>query len=680
MFTVIICDEHIIKDCCGKYHIYLKPFFDSDSFAFCAWNAQAETLDEALPELKSIIRHKKEWRAVIVNDSSTWGFSVVNKRNPFDFVDSEKKKYQFSSFEQIKAFRESENALYDKSLSNPLTKLAIWLCGAPINTPPSLCYDKAKERLDNIDSGEAYYKLLEELGLDSSEVENDWDKNLRFLKLSENFEPEGELFNPPQSVTAVAERAKNVDAELAGLAWTEHIEFDYSQFYLDNLYPEKLRYLIFDVSYIKERRNENLYFGFLTAVMLLAAYESPRGALRSNRVYRLDMQIDAEHVRNLCNAYNSKLYSTLAKIDEISENLRDKESRPIDKYTAEECFESGVTVPIEVVTAESEDNLKAEFGKIGLSRDCPCEEYKYWDDQFHAINKYFIRFLREPRRAVKTAAKEDFRRMNRIEDERALRLNEYQREDVRYVLEEEEQNMLATSTAQLFNTTRYSEKLREADKEIRRGIAQRMTKKKTVLVGSLAVAAYLVGFLPLIFGNINTAGSFLFLVLVTCVALGVFAGIGFIYLFVLKHRLVNMFKQFNCVMSGILGEIKNGVNAFSEYLSHACNVMREFSVLNCSESSYKKKQHILSNHRHIITEKISEVNELFSTYIDSDEIKLTYEAEPYDYDFTVFKDYEYDIPYSDAEKYIDFLQEGNRIAIPIDYVEAFTLTREELYD
>ena len=71
---------------------------------------------------------------------------------------------------------------------------------------------------------------------------------------------------------------------------------------------------------------------------------------------------------------------------------------------------------------------------------------------------------------------------------------------------------------------------------------------------------------------------------------------------------------------------------------------------------------------------------MFSTYIDSDEIKLTYEAEPYDYDFTVFKDYEYDIPYSDAEKYIDFLQEGNRIAIPIDYVEAFTLTREELYD
>ena len=337
-------------------------------------------------------------------------------------------------------------------------------------------------------------------------------------------------------------------------------------------------------------------------------------------------------------------------------------------------------MPIEVVTKESRDNLKANFSKIGLSKDCPSDEYEYWDDQFHTINKYFIRFLREPRRAVKTATKEDFRTMNQIEDERALRLNEYQKEDVMYVLEEEERNMLATSTTQLFNTAQYNKKMREADKEIRRGIAQRMTKKKTMFVGLFAVLAYLVGFFPLFFGNFNTTKSFLFSLIVTGVVLGIFLVIGFIYLFVLRHKLVNRFKHFNYVMSGILKEIENGVNAFSRYLSHACNVMREFSVLNYSESSYKKKQHILSNHKRIIGEKISEVNELFSTYIDSDEIRLAYDAEPYNYDFTVLKDYEYDIPYAEVRKDIDFLQEGNKIVVPIDYVETFTLTREELYD
>ena len=70
-------------------------------------------MDEALPKLKAIIQHKKEWRAIVVNDSSTWGFDRVNKRNPFDFIDSKKKKYQFSSFEQVVDFRKSENDLID---------------------------------------------------------------------------------------------------------------------------------------------------------------------------------------------------------------------------------------------------------------------------------------------------------------------------------------------------------------------------------------------------------------------------------------------------------------------------------------------------------------------------------------------------------------------------------------
>jgi len=680
MFTVIICDEHIIKDCYHKYHIYLKPFFDNNNFAFCEWNTKAENLDESVPKLKEAIQHKKEWRAIVVNDSSTWGFEGVNKRNPFDYVNSRRKDYQFSSFEQIKSFRSAEEALIDKALCNPLTKLSIWLCGTPINTAPVLCYSSEAERIIAAETGEAYFEVLNELGLKSSEVEADWNRDLKFKKLCENFELRGELFNPPTSVITIAERGKNIDAELAELAWSSHTEFDYSQFYMDNLYPEKLRYLIYDVSYIRTRRNENQYFNFLTTIMMLATYECPNGVLRSNRVYKLEMQIDVDCVRELCNAYNSKLWSTISKIEEITHKISEKEKQPIDKHTAEEYFESNVIIPIEVVTRESRENLKAKYDKIGLSRDCPSDEYDYWDEQFHTINKYFIRFLREPRRAVKTATKEDFRITNEINDERALQLSEYQREDVKYILDEEERNMIATSTTQLFNTAQYNKKMRDADKEIRRGIAQRMTKKTTMFVGLFAVIAYLVGFLPLLFSNINTGKSFTFSLITTGIVLGIFLIIGFVYLFVLRRRLVNRFKHFNYVMSGILKEIENGVSSFSKYLSHACNVMREFSVLNYSESSYKKTKHILANHKRIITQKINEVNELFSTYINSDELRLTYDVEPYDFDFTLMRDYEYEMPYAEVRKDIDYMQQGNKVVIPVDYVESITLTREELYD
>lgn len=680
MFTVIICDKHIIKDCYHKYHIYLKPFFDKDVFAFCEWNSEANTLETALPDLKSLIQQKKEWRAIIVNDSYTWGFDAVNKQNPFDFVDAKVKDFKFYSFEQINVFREEENKLFDKAMENPLTRLSVWLCGASIKTQPELCYESEKDIIDSTDDSELYYETLEKLGLSSSEVEEDWSKNLKFKKLSEKFELRGELFNPPQSVIAICERAMNVDTEIAEQKWIHHTEFEYSQFYNDNLYPEKLRYLIYDVSYIKRRKNENQYFNFLTTIMMLASFDCPNGILRSNRVYRLEMHIDSDCVKRLCNNYNSKLYATLSRIEDISKSLKEKEKQPIDKYTAEDCFESTVTIPIEVVTRESRDNLRAKYDEVGLSKDCPGDEYEYWDNQYHRIGKYFIRFLKEPRRAVKTATKEDFRALNKIEDERALRLNEYQKEDVLCILEEEERNMVTTSTTQLFNTAQYNEKIREADKRIKRGIGQRMTKKKTLFVGLTAAVAYLFGFLPLMFSNFNTGGSFLFSLLLTGIMLGVLLVIGFVTLIILRLKQVKRFKQFNCVMSGILREIENGVDGFSRYLSSACNVMREFSVLNFSESSYKKKQHILSNHKRVINEKIKEVNELFATYIDFDDMRLSYDIEPYGFDFTIMKDYEYDIPYVEIRKEIEYLQQGNKVVIPVDYVESVILTREELYD
>ena len=90
-----------------------------------------------------------------------------------------------------------------------------------------------------------YFSKLEKLGLLPIDVEFDRIKAKKYEKLSEVFDLGGELFNPPTSVVALAERAKNVDKEEENDAWKICSEFDYSQFYLDNIYSEKLRYLIF---------------------------------------------------------------------------------------------------------------------------------------------------------------------------------------------------------------------------------------------------------------------------------------------------------------------------------------------------------------------------------------------------------------------------------------------------
>ncbi len=681
MFTVVICDEHIINDCRHKYYVYLKPFLKNNEFKFCKWNCTGNTLDEAVPELRDLISHKKEWRVIVVNDRSTWNFEAVNKRNPFDYVNSFKKeKTDYSDFLQIKNSREYEIKNAESALTNPLTRLSIWLCGSPIGSAPGLCYDEYREFIDNADDGKQYYARLAELSVSPQEAEMDWVRSMRFEKISRFFELRGELFNPPQTIIAITQRTKDVEEELTQLAWNAHIEFDYSQFYLDNLYPEKLRYLIYDIPYLKGVRNEGEYFSFLTALLLLASNECPRGAMRSNRVYKLHTEIDTECVQTLYNRYRSKLCETLIKIDDLEKRLAEKEKQPIDKKTAEECFESHIKVPVKLLTHESRKNLMAQYKKIGLSRDCPADEYEYWDSQYHSINKSFVRFLREPRRAVKTAAREDFRLMNRINDERAMLLNEYQLDDIVYNLDEEERSMVDTVTTQLYNAAEYKKKIDEADKEVRHGIAQRMTRRKTVLVGLVAALAYLFGFLPLIFGNLNDVKSLCFSTAVTGIVLAIFLAIGLFYLFVLRRRLIGCFKRFNSVMSGILNEIERGVSAFSKYLSHACNVMREFSVLHFSKDSINRKKNVLSYHKRNIVDRMSDVKELFSDFIDVDECTDLVPEAPYNFDFSNQDEYEYDMPYSDIQKEIEFMQEHNVCSVPVDYIKSVKITREELYD
>ena len=169
MFTVLICDKHIIDDCHNKYYVYLKPFLDNDSFAFCQWNTEGKSFDEAMPELKNIIRNKKEWRAIIVNDSSTWDFNLVDRRNPFNFVDSHDKDIKFKIAEQIKTYRAIKKKTVEMALENPLVSLSLWLCGAPVRKPvPDEFFDGLE---DMIEDEAAYFNALEEKDLSAEDAE-----------------------------------------------------------------------------------------------------------------------------------------------------------------------------------------------------------------------------------------------------------------------------------------------------------------------------------------------------------------------------------------------------------------------------------------------------------------------------------------------------------------------------
>lgn len=675
MFTVLICDKNVIDECYGEFNVYLKPFLDNPSFAFCRWNPQGTSISDAVPELFETIKAKKEWQAVIIYDKDIIGLSGISRANPFDFAKSVANPEQLNSSEEILKFREDKKAAYNRALDNPLVKLSSWILGLPIRGT------QLPEEYSNLPdaSDENYFEVLDDERINPLDLELEKLRIEKQLLLEQNFSQESLLFVPPKQVIVVAERVPAPSSLTEDIS-VKHDEFEYSRFYEDNLYNDKLRYLLSDVSYVDGARNASDYLKFLIFILLLAGNDCPISAIRVNRVYKVNTLFNQERLAQLYYNYHKKLAVTGAKLRLMEKRALEKEKQELSSELARILFEKDIVIPVHTGSEYRRGDLMSDYRGLGLASDCPRDEEKFWDNQYHTIGTRFIRYLREPRRAVEMAVKLDLHKNNKITDERAIQLNEYQREDIEIHLNDAEHKMVKTVTTKLYDTAKFNEQLDKADKELRHEIGQRMTKKQTIFLGITACLAFLFGFLPLLFSNLNTAKSFLFSLTATGIAVGLLALVGFVFLLVKRVRMANMFKKFNAVMNSIINEIESGLGTFSTYLSHACSVMRSFSVLKRLKHPISQKRETILFHEAIVDRNIKEAQKAFSGFVSFENVNYDAQCDAYNHDFSKMEEPEYQMPYEDIQMSIEFLQQGFMINVPVDYLEVVTMTREELYD
>ncbi len=737
MFTVIFAEKETIK-LFEETKMFFGPLYHSERVAFCEWDKDADNLDAMVPGLYDLIEYQEEWRALILYDDG------LEQLNPFDFTQYSESFYSQKNraWAYLKNRREQRIAAYEQAVSNPLVKLTTALSGVPrfksviskdeydllasgqlqtyeymlkkqleaVNCAEmAVRFDKYQRddlrkfvASENVDALIAAIKVSDISGINRLIPDTEI---LEFIKFIGNdpiyFDPEyteclientkkNELLQGiashfsmkdklPLEVICLSPRTFDFEKVEQDIKWQKKDEVASSRFTSFNLYHDKLKFMIFDILPKDNKQFKFDQIKLLCLLLIVANNEVPQGVMNANNVYRAQIDFNAGIVTKICENYISKLKSTQFLLKDIGVQLDRDSETSVDNRTAQRLFESDLHIPVKINSETNEGELYAEYKKIGLSTDCPEEETVYWSRQYREISKRFIRYLREPRRAVKTAVSDGLHQNNRIVDDRTLLLSENQAEDVKFHIAELEQKMVETTTTHLFDTKHFTEQIQEADREIKRGIAQRMTKKKTLFVCLFSVLAYLIGFFPLLLGNLNTGKSFLFSLMLTGIVLGLFLVIGFIYLFFLRKKLVNRFKHFNYVMSGICNQINSALAQFSHYISNACNLMRDFSVLKKRDSVVTRTKRILSYHDMRITEQIGHIHEMFSKYVDFSKIHVK-ECAPYEFDFTVLRDYEYEMPSVHSKKRIEYLQQGHEITIPIDYVESITLTREELYD
>jgi len=158
LFTVIICGSPLIKNIKHSCSHVLDLLLQDRECAILPWNPEAPSLETAVPGLEELVSGKPHWRAVVIEDADTFGFAFSDKRNPFDVVGTTPvlpdfaEKEIFELLEEgkeeaaaekitpcaaaVEAWRDKKLQNYVRATDNPLTRLAIWLLGAPVKEAP----------------------------------------------------------------------------------------------------------------------------------------------------------------------------------------------------------------------------------------------------------------------------------------------------------------------------------------------------------------------------------------------------------------------------------------------------------------------------------------------------------------------------------------------------------------
>ena len=656
MFTVVIAEkEHM--DSIREYQVFLKPFLRENKVEFCEWRPNEAALADSVPRLLEIAAGHREWRAIVLCDESG-----LTQKNPFDMVryEAPKRDPDRSKEDYLDQVRQAKFAAFEQAAKQPLTRLMTRLCESPLTSVGK----------NNASEDPEFAEYLAE--------------SIRKQELREQIIAGEELSVAyPAEVICVARRTFTQQDYDINTSWGFHEDIQYSRFYEWNLYYDKMRYLVFDIAPKNREEFAFDYIRFLYAVLILANNDTPSGVLRPNRVFRLDCENDEAALRRILTLYDAKLAQTGTLLSASVNEIKNTEKPRLSDRDVSMIFCSNINVPVLISQEIDRSGLYADPKALGLSTDCPVDEYAAWDQTYKTSRKTLLKLLRQPRRSLKSAAA-DMRRMNHVDLDKACILNEFQAEDVKDHTDEEELNMVSVPTPNLFDTERYDEEMEESCRRVHRKIETRLTRTATVGVCVAAIVLYLIGFLPLILNNISDAKARLMALAVMGGAVVLLAAVAFVCLFFLRGALRKLYKAFNGLMFRINGEIDGSLALYSRYLSHACNVMRGFSVLKYRERTKDpdvQRVRVLNKHLADIQRTREELREVFGPYFSPASEDDADQVDAYPYDFSRPVDFPYPIPYTEGMKcQIEFMQPGTTVQVPVDFVKRISVRREELYD
>ncbi|MBR5521189.1 MAG: hypothetical protein IKU54_04250 [Oscillospiraceae bacterium] len=696
MFTVLIAEKEHIDAIQKENKLFFEPFLNSKELAFCYWNPAGQSLDEAVPELLGAIGRKKEWRAVIVNNTTA---ETINKRNPFDVADrssldcltpptrqpdldahldeweAEWKKY----YEAVTVAKE---AIYRNALEKPLQKLTSWLCFKP----EEYIYNEIRDIQDEHDWA------MEMLGRDqlkfSARLEaierNQYRNELRMKeKIRREFLANTYLnIAYPTDVLCVSLRAAASTYFDPDDYWRIRLDNEYSKFADRNMYFDKMRFMVFDILPKTHRNFRTDYIRFLASLLVLISNPVPNSAMQARRLYRLETETDDAPLCTIVTSYDKKLAATYEAIENEKERIKSEIPAELTDKAVEKLFCTPSDVPVVMDSSCDVESLipEKDYGLIFGGKE---NEYAKWNEECNNAKKVIAQVSKRQSRSVQKSAGQ-IRLAGEISDASVSRLTPNQIEDIRKYTNDEEDKMIASIPPDFTDSAVYMQRITEDGEKVKKAIRSRMSPKTGMLLGLLCIGLYLICFLPFIFANDTSSQTASTAITICVTALGFMAVTLLVAFIFMRASISDVVKGYNSTAQDVVNDIQGSMNKVSEYLSATYNVRRGHAVQNSAKNNidqYTKSLRIRKKHQEDIRKRRAYLAEGYGDFIGDRTWCDETMSRPYEYDFDMITEYDYPAPFLAGDfRQVEFISSGNMVKVPSSYVTSILVRMEGIYE
>ena len=693
MFTVLIAEKEHIDAIRQENKLFFEPFLENKELAFCEWNPAGQDINAAVPGLIEAVGRQKKWRAVIVNNVSE---ETVKTRNPFDVVDckglealaepsvlpeEDLEAWESQWNDYYEALAKEKEVVYKNALEHPLQKLATWICFRP----EDYVLNEVQEKQDVHDWA------MEMIGRDEAKPSNKLEliertyskRELRLKETTRRAFVAGKLLNIayPAEVICISARTAENDFFDPDNFWNVPSDSSYSTFADRNLFFDKMRFIVMDLLPRTHRDFRTDYIRFLAGILILASNPVPGSAMQARRLYHLEAETDDTPLCTLVTSYDRKLAATSEVIDNEMDRIRSEIPGELTDKAAEALFCTPKDVP--VLLDESCDFEKVYAEKdYGLFFDSPTDEFHKWNKDYRNSEKAISYIVRQQSRSLVKSVSQTHM-SSEISDVDVSRLTPLQVEDIREYTDSAENAMVASIPPDLSDMSAYRKRMDDASAEVKKVIAQRMTKKTTLALTAVCLGLYLICFLPFLFSNANTIKNTTTAIILTGVMVALLGVILVACLFFLRSAVVDAVKDYNNTAKDIVDDIHGGMKRFSRYLSASVNVRRGHAVQTYAEKNldeYTKSLRIRKKHQEDIRRRRAYLAEGYRDYFGDRSFCDETMSRPYDYDFDQKTEYTYPAPFLAGDsRQIEFISSGNFVTVPSSYITRILVRMEGIY-